>query len=94
MPSERRWRRELDAKGAQGLETAGAWACHIGAGEIARQRCFTDLGVQAAVVLLLGPGPGGLVEQIEAEGCFALEHGHQAAFDAAPELAPQFSKER
>jgi hypothetical protein len=41
--------------------------------------------VNAAVVLLLDPGLGGAVEQLESEHRLAFEHGHEAALDLSPE---------
>jgi hypothetical protein len=41
--------------------------------------------VNAAVVLLLHPGLGGAIEQLEGEHRLAFEHGHEAALDLSPE---------
>ena len=38
-----------------------------------------------AVVLPFHPRLGGLVQQLEGQGLFTFEHGHQPPFDAAPE---------
>src|SRR3970282_2181146 len=76
---------DLDAKRAQQFSGAGTGARDIGAGQIARQRGLTDLGVLSAVVLLLDPGLGPQGEPIEREGGPAFHERPQAAFDAAPE---------
>ncbi len=52
---------------------------------MATQRRDADLGVHRAVVFLLDPGLGHLVEPIQREGLLSLEHGHQPSLDAAPE---------
>ena len=56
-----------------------------GAAEVALKGRGADLRMDRAVVLLLHPGLGGLVEQLQRQGLVAFEHGHQAAFYTAPE---------
>ncbi len=55
------------------------------AGEEAADGGGADLGVRAAVVLVLDPGLRGLVEEGEGEVRHVLKHGHQPALDRAPE---------
>ena len=76
---------DLDAEGVAQRRAAGARACHGRTGKMATQRRDADLGVHRAVVFLLDPGLGCLVEPIQREGLLALEHGHQPTLDAAPE---------
>ena len=75
----------LDAKRVGEHRGGGTVAAHVGAGQIARERRGADLAVQRAVILLLDPGLGRLIEQFERERGLALEHGHQPSLDAAPE---------
>jgi hypothetical protein len=58
--------RHLDPEcGPQFRRRIRAVATDIGAGQIARQRGGVDLGMARAVILLLDPGLGGLIEQVE-----------------------------
>lgn len=57
----------LDAKGAQQFGRRGTGTREVGAGEIARQRRLSDLGVVGAMVFLLDPGLGGFIEQGEGQ---------------------------
>jgi hypothetical protein len=75
----------LDAERVGERRGCGTVAAHVGAGQIARERRGADLAVQRAVILLLDPGLGRLVEQFQRERRLALEHGHQPPLDAAPE---------
>ena len=44
-----------------------------------------ELAVLAAVIVLLEPGDGGVVEHLQGERVDAFEHRHQTRFDRAPE---------
>jgi len=77
--------RDFDAERIAQHGRVGALARHRGTGQVVRQRRDLELGMHCAVVLLLDPGLGRLVEQLQREGLLALEHGHQPAFHAAPE---------
>ena len=44
-----------------------------------------EFAVLAAVIVLLEPGDGGVVEPLQGERVDAFEHRHQARFDGAPE---------
>ena len=57
----------------------------IGPGKKARDRCLADLSMGFAVVLVLGPGLGGLVQEAQGEVRHVLQHGDQPALDRAPE---------
>jgi len=58
---------------------------HLGASEEAGDRRLADLGMKLAIVLVLRPGLGRLVEHGEREVRHVLQHGDQPAFDRAPE---------
>jgi len=77
--------RHLDAKRLCQGRRARALARNVGAAEVALERRGADLRMVGAVVFLLHPGLGGLVEQFQRQGLVAFEHGHQAPFDTAPE---------
>ena len=57
----------------------------VGPGEEARDRRLADLGVGLAVVLVLDPGLGGLVQEAQGQVRHVLQHGDQPALDRAPE---------
>src|SRR5436309_1947543 len=63
----------------------GTWPGDIGPGKKALERCLADLGVARAIVLVLDPGLGGLVEEAQGEVRHMLQHGDQTALDRAPE---------
>ena len=57
---------------------------HLGTSEEARDRRFADLGMALAIVVVLRPGLGRLVEQREREVRHVLEHG-----ESRPSTGPQ-----
>ncbi len=86
VPSLRRWLRETSVRNARRRASElGRFAADAGAAQVAVEGRLANLGVHLAVVLLLDPGLGGGVEQIERELGLALEHGQQAALDLPPE---------
>ena len=86
VPSLRRCLRETSVRNARRRASElGALAADGGAAQVAGERGLLDLGVLLALVLLLDPGLGGDVEQIERELGLALEHGQEAPFDLSPE---------
>src|SRR5688572_6587965 len=77
--------RDLHAKSAAQLVAGGRRSADRRPGKPALERRLLGLAVNAAVVLLLDPGLGGAVEQLEGELGHALEHGHETALDLSPE---------
>ena len=63
----------------------GAWPRDVRPGEEARDRCPADLGVGLAIVLVLDPGLGRLVQEAQGQVRHMLQHGDQSALDRAPE---------
>ena len=63
----------------------GTRPCHLGTRQEARDRRLADLGVGLAVVLVLDPGLGGLVQERQGQVRHMLQHGDQPALDRAPE---------
>ena len=64
---------------------AGAGPRRIDAVEQSLYRRRAELAVNAAVVVLLDPGDGGIVERLQGERLDAFKHGHQAALDRGPQ---------
>ncbi len=52
-------------------------SCHIGARQPSGERRLAGFTVDPTVIAELGPGLGGLVEELEREVLHALEHRHQ-----------------
>ncbi len=77
--------RDLHPEGAP--ERVAGWAGpdKTRSGETALERSLLGLAVETALVLLLDPGLGGNVEQLEGELGLTLKHGHQSPFQLAPE---------
>jgi hypothetical protein len=55
--------RDVDTECGAQCVTRRAFAAHIGAGQIALERCAADLGMMRVVILALDPRVGGLIEQ-------------------------------
>jgi hypothetical protein len=76
---------DLHAEDTPELVTRWAGAAHSRACEPAVEWGLAGLIVYTTVVLLLDPGLGGAVEQLESELGFALEHGHEPSLHLRPE---------
>ena len=74
-----------DAEGGFEVGRFGAGPGGVGAVEQAAHRSGPDLAMLAAVVLVLDPGDGGIVEPFEGQRFEAFEHGHEAALDRGPQ---------
>ena len=75
----------MRVKARRSVVAVGAGPRHLRTREEARDGSFADLGVDLAVVLVLDPGLGRLVEGRKREVGHVLQHGDQPALDRAPE---------
>ena len=85
VPSLRRWvRRSVRVKASRSAVAVGARAQHIRSRQPAGERRMAGFAVDVAVIAVLDPGLGRLVQELEREILNALEHRHQLPFDGGP----------